>query len=139
MWSWLVGLTSENWQAIGSIGTLVVAVFAAAYARNQVSEARRIRLEQSQPQVVIDLEAHSLLIQLVIQNTGPTTARNVRFTFDPALESTLDERGKTKVLSSKILTDGISPSRLGRAIACFSNTGRTGTSAPTWPGRMKSR
>src|SRR5215212_6753722 len=107
MWSWLAGLTSENWQAIGSIGTLVVVVFAAAYARNQVREARRIRLEQSQPQVVVDLEAHSLLIELVIHNTGPTTARNVCFALDPALESTLDERGKTKVLSSNIFTEAI--------------------------------
>ena len=115
MWHWLVGLTSENWQAIGAVGTLAVAVVAAGYARSQVSEARSIRLEQSQPQVIVDIEAHSMLLELVIKNTGPTTARDVKVTFHPGLASTIIEQGRTKMLTSAILTRGIASMPPGKS------------------------
>jgi hypothetical protein len=114
MWPWvtapwdsIASLSSDNWQAIGSMGTLGVAVVAAVFAKNQVQEARRVREEQSQPQVIVDFEPHSILMQIVVTNTGATTARSVKVAFDPPLTSTLIETRKTMLLDAKILTDGI--------------------------------
>lgn len=106
-WDFLYARTAEQWQAIGSVGTLVIAAMAAGFAYRQASEARRLRIEQSQPQVVVDFHNRSTIIEIVIENTGPTTARDVRITFDPPLASTLIEKERTELLTSKILTEGI--------------------------------
>lgn len=103
----LVGLTAADWQAIGSVGTLVVAVVAALYARSQVKVAQAVRADQSQPQVVVDFGLHlGFMVEIVISNIGTTTARNVKLSFNPPLASTF-ENPQDPFLASRILTEGI--------------------------------
>jgi hypothetical protein len=106
-WDFLWARTAEQWQAIGAVGTLLIALLAAAVAAVQVREARRLRVEQSLPQIVVDFESRSIIIEIAISNTGPTTARDVKVTFDPPLQSVLIESGRTKMLSSKLINEGI--------------------------------
>ena len=78
--------------ALAAAGTFVVAVAAALFAYRQVGEARRLREEQAQPYVFVDLvpsPASSTLVDIVIKNVGATVARNVRFRFEPSIVSTL--------------------------------------------------
>lgn len=104
-----VGLTASDWQAIGTMLTLAVAVAAAGFAFWQVREARNTRRDQSQPQVVVDFGLHlSFMVELVISNIGTTTARNVKLDFDPPLASTIEETtADFRFLSSPIFTDDI--------------------------------
>lgn len=87
--------TADVVTATAAIGTLVVAVVAALYAKRQVEsargsleEARALRREQAQPYVIVSLEASLAsprLIDLVIKNLGTTAAFDVQLTSDPAL------------------------------------------------------
>lgn len=113
-WDFVWARTAEQWQAIGSVGTLVIATLAAGVAGVQAREARQLRIAQSMPEIVVDLEPHSVLIEIAISNTGQTTARDVTVTFDPPLQSTLIESGRTKMLTSKLLTEGIKTMPPGR-------------------------
>jgi hypothetical protein len=103
---WVGSLTAEDWQAVGSVGTLLVAGVAALYARSQVRVAQAVRADQAQPQVVIDFSLHNILVEIVVTNTGATTARDVKLEFNPPLESTLAE-SDPEFFSAKLLTDGI--------------------------------
>ncbi|MGK5114750.1 hypothetical protein [Geodermatophilus sp. CPCC 205506] len=106
-WDFLWARTAEQWQAIGSVGTLAIATLAAAVAGVQAREARQLRIAQSMPEIVVDFETQSVLVEIAISNTGQTTASDVKVAFDPPLESTLIESGRTKMLTSKLLTEGI--------------------------------
>jgi hypothetical protein len=71
-------------QAVAAALTFGVAALAAVYAKGQVGEARRLRLEQAQPYVTASLEpAEGQIAELVIRNEGKTPAYNVRFHIDP--------------------------------------------------------
>ncbi|MFI0451797.1 hypothetical protein [Actinomadura sp. 6N118] len=76
--------------------------------QRQLELAEKIRKEQSEPYVVVDVEAsytaRGFLI-LVIENIGTTVARNVRFDFDPPLRSA--RQFNLPVADAKILKDGI--------------------------------
>jgi hypothetical protein len=78
--------TTDEWQAFGAVGTLVVAVVAAIYAGQQVREARRSRDEQTRPYVAVYLEVlrevEMSMLQLVFKNFGTTTARDITVTVD---------------------------------------------------------
>lgn len=116
MWDW----SAEAWTAIAAwvtagvaaaaaIGATVLARRQVDYAHRQVEEARATRENQAQPFVSVDFEqspASFIFMDLVIRNTGPTVARNVRFEFDKPLQSTLDDR-KTALRNAAILTKGI--------------------------------
>ena len=106
-WDFRSDRLAEQWQAIGAIGTLVLAFFAFVIAFIQVRQARKLRLDQSQPQVIVDFEPRSIFIEIVIKNIGTTTARQVKVLFAPPLQSVLFEKGKTKLPTSKILSEGI--------------------------------
>jgi hypothetical protein len=90
------GLAPGDWQAISSIGTLVVAVVAAAIALTQVQQARRLRIEQARPYVAAYLErADAHTMDLVIKNFGLTTARDVRLKSDRPLRMRWDQDSET--------------------------------------------
>lgn len=78
--------TTDEWQAFGAVGTLVIAVVAAIYAGQQVREARRSRAEQTRPYVAVYLEVlrevEMSMLQLVFKNFGTTTARDITVTVD---------------------------------------------------------
>ncbi|MFE3110633.1 hypothetical protein ACFXKJ_41040 [Kitasatospora indigofera] len=57
----------------------------------QLSRARQVRREQSEPHVIVDIvprAAHSSLLWLTIENIGATVARDVTIKVDPPLRST---------------------------------------------------
>ena len=107
IWNW----TAAGWAAAAAWLTVVVAAVAALFARRQVLEARQTREDQAQPFVIVDFEASaasSIHLELVIRNTGTTLAKNVTFTFDPPLASTLsDSDPEFRLADSAIVTQGI--------------------------------
>ncbi|UTT63581.1 hypothetical protein [Microcella humidisoli] len=85
---------TDTWQAVGSMGTLAVALAAAVFAYFQVREAAKTRRDQARPYVVAFLErsAHSS-VDLIIKNFGQTAARDIRLVWDRPVRSTFG-RGK---------------------------------------------
>ncbi len=87
---------AEQWSALGAMLTAAVAVVAAVVAYFQVREARRLREEQAKPFVIVDIQpstASRHILNLVIENTGATLAKNVKIVFDPPVESSIPEHG----------------------------------------------
>src|SRR5262245_14565535 len=77
--------TPEDWTAAAAWVTAFVAIAAAVVGLGQLAEARRVRLEQSQPYVVIFMEpsrAGTYFIDLVVRNFGTTAAYDVRVKVD---------------------------------------------------------
>ncbi|NUP18415.1 MAG: hypothetical protein HOZ81_20485 [Streptomyces sp.] len=84
-----------------SIGTAVIAIAAAVISAWQASIARsstkqqlalteRIHREQNEPYVIVDIQPqdpYSGVLVVIIENIGPTVARNVRISCDPPLVS----------------------------------------------------
>lgn len=86
----LWGLQAETWTALAAIATALIAAAAVWFARGQVNEAKQLRRDQTQPFVVVDIAPNpsvSWVVDFTVKNIGLTLARNVRFTFDPELES----------------------------------------------------
>ncbi len=89
-------MTAEAWAAIGIWVTAIATVALVAgviVAWVQLRQAPRLAREQFRPYVFIDLEPNPVTpewIDLVISNTGPLAAYDVRFEFDPPLVSTRD-------------------------------------------------
>jgi hypothetical protein len=97
-------MSSGGWTGLGACVTALVAVFAAVIGLRQLLEARRLREEQAQPQVVVFLdgsENDELQVDLVIKNFGLTTATDVRVKFSQALESAnLSAHKSMKIIST---------------------------------------
>lgn len=49
----------DEWQAIGSIGTLITAVIGVLFAMYQLHDSRAIRREQSAPYVIVEMSARN--------------------------------------------------------------------------------
>lgn len=99
---------AEQWSALGSMVTAAVAVVAAVFAAIQVLEARRLREEQSKPFVIVDIQPSPTsrhILNLVIENTGTTMARDVKITFTPGITTTM--RDEFPLEDSSLLKDGI--------------------------------
>jgi hypothetical protein len=88
-------MRAEEWSAIASWATVAIAVVAALFAYRQVREARRLRLEQAQPYVVVFLEEAGVArnIDLVIKNLGSTAATNIEVRLDPPPVRAIDPEG----------------------------------------------
>lgn len=77
---------TDEWQVYLVGAQLVLLVVAAVVAGWQVWEARKLRLQQDRPFVVIDFEVeNSNLIYLEIANLGTSLARDVTITVEPPL------------------------------------------------------
>jgi hypothetical protein len=79
-----------------------------ALGQRQLELSEKIRKEQSEPYIVVDVEASPLargFLVLVIHNIGSTVARNVRFNFNPPLRSARELR--LPAAEAKIFKDGI--------------------------------
>lgn len=90
----LWNLGADTWTAIatwvGAVVALVAAGVAGTVGLRQLSEARTLRLEESQPYVIVVLEESGIgahHYDLVIRNTGKTPAHGVKVVFDQPLES----------------------------------------------------
>lgn len=94
---------------------------AAVVAWRQVREARRLREEQQRPFVVIDFEVERGYIAfLAVSNLGTSLARNVRFNFEPTLESAIPSVALDKM---KMLNAGTSTLAPGKKIRTFFDMG----------------
>jgi hypothetical protein len=96
VWDWLAGVHADQWAAAAAWLTALVAVGAAAVAFVQLGEARRLRVEQAAPYVVVTMEpspAAQWVIDLVIRNLGATAATDVELAITPPIERAAGERG----------------------------------------------
>jgi hypothetical protein len=78
---WIGHIGADQWTAAAACGTFLVALGAGITAAFQLGEARRLRLEQAQPYVVVFLEAGpagDIWVDLVVKNFGVTAATDVR-------------------------------------------------------------
>jgi hypothetical protein len=97
-------LWTDEWQAFLVGAQLVVFVLAAIVAGWQVLEARKLRLQQNRPFVVIDFEVESgYLIYLEVANLGTSLARDVQIEITPPLKTTT----KIRFEDMKMLNEGI--------------------------------
>jgi len=113
------GLNPEEWTAVGTLGTAIVALLAAVFAGWQVCEIRRARQEESRPFVIVDIQSSAAwnnLLNLVIENAGPTLARDVRVSFTPPLQSSNEH---VDLESTVLLTEGIPMLPPGRQVKAF--------------------
>ncbi|MFF2267058.1 hypothetical protein ACFVTZ_02250 [Cellulosimicrobium cellulans] len=87
---------ADEWTALAAWLALAAALAAAWYAKEQADEARKIRVEQAQPEVVAYLEQDpdiASAVEIVIANFGPTAARNLQVKCDGPVRGTLGDRG----------------------------------------------
>lgn len=80
------GLSAGAWSALAAWVALVFALFAALLAWWQLREARRLRLEQARPYVVVFMRSSAVdpqLVDVVVRNFGPTAAFDVVAQFEP--------------------------------------------------------
>ena len=103
---------AATWTAAGTWAAVLIALGAGCVAWTQVREARRLREAQAQPYIVVALEpdaANPFVVNLRVENIGQTLARDVRFTFDPPLESAMDAAADDEhgLADSSLVTDGI--------------------------------
>lgn len=88
----------------------------------EAEREHRLRDEQARPFVVVDFEPSPVwgnLINLVVENVGKTLAREVRFVFDPPLESSQQTRPDHRISDSVLLSKGIPALPPGRRIEVF--------------------
>jgi hypothetical protein len=110
---------------VAAAGAILAASFAGWQAHatsSQVTLDANIRKEQASPQVSVDVrpDESGFLMKLVVENLGPTVARNVRIKFDPPLKSA---SFADRVEGLKIFTDGIPSLPPGRQIRWLFDTG----------------
>lgn len=100
---------------------LIVLVAAAIFGWFQLREAKDLREEQARPFVVIDIEgSRPRLFDIVVRNTGRTIARDVRFSFSPPLESSMEH---VSVERLKMFRDGISTLAPGKELRTLFDSG----------------
>jgi hypothetical protein len=125
----------EYWVALGaavSILSLMVAGFALIYARRSANASRAQTKQQkqaardaAQPMVWVDIrgdDGQGQALVLILGNSGPSIARNVKVTFDPAPPSTLDIKPILEILKQGIAS--LPPGRTMQwALGAAHNTG----------------
>jgi hypothetical protein len=100
------GLSALGWQALSTVvaaGAFIVALIVGYF---QLRSARKTRLEQSRPYIVVDLVpgfASPKLIDMVITNIGATPAYDLRVKFDPPPERAREDVPEFKLRNARIL------------------------------------
>jgi hypothetical protein len=115
----------EYWVALGaavSILSLMVAGFSLIYARRSANASREQTKQQkqaakdaAQPMLWVDIrgdDGQGQALALLLGNSGPSIARNVKVTFDPALPSALDIKPILEILKQGIAS--LAPGRTMR-------------------------
>jgi hypothetical protein len=104
----------EYWVALGaavSILSLLVAGFSLSYARRSANASREQTKQQKQAAkdaaqpMWVDIrgdDGQGRAVVLLLGNSGPSIARNVKVTFDPAPPSTLDIKPILEILKQGI-------------------------------------
>lgn len=87
----LLARTAEEWTALAAWVAVAIAGGTAVIALQQMFEARRLRIDQAQPQVVAYLEQDPDIpdvIEIVIGNFGTTAARDVKVSTSAPVRAT---------------------------------------------------
>jgi hypothetical protein len=107
-------INPEYWVALGaavSILSLMVAGFSLIYvrrsakaSREQTKQQKQAAMDASQPTVWVDIrgDGQDQALLLLLGNSGPSIAHNVKVTFDPAPPSTLDIKPILEILKQGI-------------------------------------
>ena len=111
----VTNIKPEYWVALGaavSILSLLVAGFSLIYVRRSAKASREQTKQQkqaaedaAQPMVWVDVrgdDGQGQALVLLLGNSGPSIARNVKVTFDPAPPSTLDIKPILEILKQGI-------------------------------------
>ncbi|WP_162795809.1 hypothetical protein [Nonomuraea lactucae] len=93
-------------------------------ANRQLALSEQIRREQSEPYITVDIVPSpivSWVFLLVIENIGPTMARNVRITFNPPIQRVRDSdgRGALPMAEASMFREGIALMPPRRRIELF--------------------
>jgi hypothetical protein len=91
---------------------------AAGAAEEQSQIQRQLRVDAAQPYVWVDVrpdEVTSVILNLVIGNSGPTVATNVRVLIDPPLPTIEQLRDRAQT-AQELLADGIKSLPPGRTL-----------------------
>jgi hypothetical protein len=105
-----LGALYSSWRTTKS------AALTAQAATEQTEIQRQLRMDSSQPYVWADLrpdDATGTLINLVIGNSGPTIATNVRVSFDPSLNAIQQLRDRAQA-AQRVLSQGLKSLPPGR-------------------------
>ena len=111
----LAEMRPEYWVALGaavSILSLLVAGFSLIYARRsanasreQTKQQKQVATDAAQPRLWVDIrgdDGQGQALLLLLGNSGPSIARSVKVTFDPAPPSTLDIKPILEILKQGI-------------------------------------
>ncbi|MFI1394260.1 hypothetical protein [Streptomyces sp. NPDC020681] len=114
-------MDTDQWSLAVSGAAFFSAVWVGFYARSQarsaagqLEEAKQARREQNEPYVVVDIQAEgrgSSVLYLVIENIGPTMARNVKISVSPELTSSHGEDVGTSLNDALARTIAMLPPR----------------------------
>ncbi|MEU9688114.1 hypothetical protein [Amycolatopsis japonica] len=80
------GLTAVGWQALSAMVAVFAFIVALTIGWSQLRAARKLRLEQARPFVLVDLvpgEAVQHWMDLVVSNIGKSPAYDLRLSFKP--------------------------------------------------------
>lgn len=97
-------MNAQAWAAFGAVAAVLVSALALYYTRQSADAAKRaakaaedqtkiqrqLRIDSVQPYVWADVlpdDRDGIILCLIVGNSGPTVATNVRVTFDPPLNS----------------------------------------------------
>ncbi|WP_326830234.1 hypothetical protein OIE13_17045 [Streptosporangium sp. NBC_01810] len=97
-------------------------------ALRQLELEQQVHREQQEPYIVVDIQPSafvSSVLLVVIENTGPTVARNVRITFDPQIErfEEIGDPSRFILAESFLFKNGIPAMPPGRRIELFFDLG----------------
>ncbi|QFY05349.1 hypothetical protein GBF35_00415 [Nonomuraea phyllanthi] len=98
----------------------------AEIAAKQLALDRTAFTESQQPYVVVDIRASDFIpeaMNLVVENVGPTVARDVRIKFDPPLQTSMDGDHPEKLADALIFSQGIPHLPPGRKIEVLFDIG----------------
>ena len=117
----MIAMTPQTWitaaAVLVALGSLFFTARASTASVHQTKIQRQVREDAAQPYVWADLrpfEEHGQFIVLVVGNSGPTVATDVRVTITPDLVSSPAERAK---VPQRVLSNGISALPPGRTIS----------------------
>ena len=131
----VTNIKPEYWVALGaavSILSLLVAGFSLIYvrrsakaSREQTKQQKQAAKDAAQPMVWVDVrgdDGQGQALVLLLGNSGPSIARNVKVTFDPAPPSILEIKPILEILRQGIAS--LTPGRTMQwALAVAHNTG----------------
>lgn len=114
-------MSAQTWVAVGAAAIALVALFftglSAVNARQQTKLQQIIRKDSAQPYVWADLRPDPPqrgLLELVVGNSGPTVATNVRVSFDPNPPDL--HPGRQSEITDRLRTQGIASLAPGRVM-----------------------